>query len=158
MVTLEKGVNMNVESKAVIMALKETWHRIDNLYDFYAKSAGVNFPTLLVLDLMGESGGSYTQKEICEKMDLPKQFINSIITSLWKQGYVRLVEAQDRRNKVIHITDEGKEYKASVFKPLEEAEATAWESFTPEEIANYASTTKKYAAAFEAALKRHQGK
>jgi len=144
---------MNNESKRVISALKQTWHRVDILYNSYAKSVGLNFTTLMVLELVCDSDENLTQKDICEKLDLPKQLVNTIITSLWKQGYVKLKEATNRRNKNIFVTDEGKEYIASVCEPLEDVELAAWEGFSAEEIIIYADIMERYANAFENVLR-----
>jgi DNA-binding MarR family transcriptional regulator len=143
---------MDNDSQKLISALKEMWYKMDSLYDLYAKSVGLNFPTILVLYLLCDSAETYTQKGLSEKLGLPKQFVNSIMKSFWEQGYVELKEAKDRRNKHIILTDKGKEYASSVLMPLEEAESIAWASFSAEEIKNLAKTTEKYNKAFEIAL------
>jgi len=155
-----KGFNMDNDSQKVASALKETWHKMDSLYDFYAKSVGLNFTTILVLQLLFDSSDAcnaqktYTQKEVCEKLGLPKQLVNSIIKSLWEQGHVELKEAKDRRNKDIIVTDKGREYARRVLKPLENAETFAWNSFSVDEILNFAKTLEKYVETFEIILKQ----
>ena len=144
---------MDNDSQKTISALTEMWHKMDSLYDLYAKSVGLNFPTILVLQILCGSAETHTQKEICEKLGLPKQFVNSIIKSFWEQGYVELKEAKDRRNKDIIVTDKGKEYALRVLKPLEAAEAVAWACFSAKEIKALARTTEKYIEAFEGALR-----
>ena len=149
---------MDNDSRKVISALKESWHKMDILYDFYAKSIGLNFTVVVVLELLSDPAEVYTQKGVCEKLGLPKQLINSIIKSLWEQGFVELKEASDRRNKDIIVTARGREYIINVLGPLEEAEFAAWESFSAEEILQFSKTTEKYAKAFEGILKAKKKK
>ena len=70
---------MDNDSQKLISALKEMWYKMDCLYDLYAKSAGLNLSTIFVLQILRDSAETYTQKDICEKLGLPKQFVNSII-------------------------------------------------------------------------------
>jgi len=144
------------ESQKVVSSLKETFHKLDSLYDVYAKSVGLNFITILVLQLLDDSLQVYTQKDVCEKLDLPKQLVNSIIKSLWEQGYVQLKEAKDRRNKDIIVTDKGRVYILNILKPLTDAESAAWEGFGAGEILQCANTMEKYARAFEHVLQETQ--
>ena len=139
--------------KALHASLKEAWHKLDSQYEFYAKSAGLNFTTVLVLQILHDSKELYTQKDLCEKLGLPKQLVNSIITSFWQQGFVQLKEAKDRRNKNIIVTGKGKDYFASVLDPLEEAESAAWEDFSDEEMTSFIKTLEKYVASLERVLK-----
>jgi DNA-binding MarR family transcriptional regulator len=133
--------------------IKEYWHKIDNLYNLYAKSVGLNFITMLVLEYLYDSSETHTQKAISQKFDLPKQYVNSIIKSFWEQSYVELKEAKDRRNKEIILTDAGKKYAEKVLKPLQEADAKVWKSFTDEELAVLENTMKKFEQSLEGLLK-----
>ena len=138
--------------KALFATLKEIWHKMDVQYELYAKSVGLNFTAILVIQLLHDSTEAYTQKELCEKLILPKQLIHSIIKSFWEQGFVKLQETENRRIKSIIVTDEGRGYFSSVLKPLEDAESSAWESFPDEEFAAFVKTMERYAISFENAL------
>ena len=141
---------MDGDSKRALYAsLKEAWHKLDSQYELYAKSVGLSFTTVLVMQILHDSKEMYTQKDFCEKLGLPKQLINSIITSFWQQGLVQLKEAKDRRNKYIIVTDKGKDYFKSVLNPLEEAESAAWEDFSDEELISFIKTLEKYVVSFE---------
>jgi len=135
-----------------MLNMKELWHKMDNVYDLYAKTAGTNFTTLLILQML-DLPEVYTQKRVCEELGLPKQLVNSIIKALWLQKFVELKEATDRRNKDIIVTTAGKEYIRKILDPLEAAELKAWEDFSAEEIAAYANATEKYTKSLEVALK-----
>ena len=132
--------------------LKKTWHKMDAIYSDYAKKAGVNFSTLLVLECLGEASKTYTQKELCDYLEIPKQMMNGIIKNLWQKGHVILKEASDRRNKEIILTPSGAEYVASILEPLAEAERSSWENFSPQELAKLIESMDKYTTALKQQL------
>ena len=140
------------QQKRAISKFREALHGIDNLYNTYAKSVGLNFEAILILELLYDSEVKYTQKGICEKLGLPKQLVNSIIKVLWEKDYVELIEAKDRRIKEIFLVEKGKEYAEVILKPLHNLEYKVWESFSSKEITNFAETIEKYRASFELAL------
>jgi len=132
--------------------LKEIWHKLDRLYDVYAREKGLNFASILILEFLRDSADPVTQKEICNKLVLPKQFVNSIIKTFWEQGFVELKEAKDRRNKNVILTGLGLEYAQAVLTPLCNAEDAVWEAIAPEEARFFIEIMGKYVTVFEAAL------
>ena len=123
------------------------------MYSLYAKSVGLNYTTILVLQILFDSTDIYTQKEICEMLGLPKQYVNAIIKSFWEQGFVKLKETKDRRIKEIITTNKGIEYARVILKPLANAETAALYGFSHREIENQAIFTAKYVDSLETALK-----
>lgn len=106
-----------------ISFLFSSWRIIDELYYEYAKSVGLTSLGLLILDTIYAMPENCTQKELCEKTNLPKQTVNVIIKSLWKQGYIELKEIDtDRRNKSIQLSASGREYGDRVIGKLIETE------------------------------------
>jgi len=144
---------MSNDSRKIKSAIKEISHRLDSLYDSYAKSVGLNSTTIMVLQHLLDSEKPQTQKEVCNTLGLPKQLVNSIIKTFWEQGFVRLKEAKDRRNKDIIVTDEGRTYAAKILRPLDDAESAAWDSFTDDEIIYLSKSLEKYTDTFEGILK-----
>ncbi|MCL2363641.1 MAG: MarR family transcriptional regulator [Defluviitaleaceae bacterium] len=128
---------------------KELWHRIDTLFNAYAKKQGINFTALLILELLTEAAHDsaappYTQKALCEKLVLPKQLVNALINTFREQGYVELREARDRRNKEIRLTISGQAYAKSIIEPLDAADEQAWQTFNDNELAIFAAALEKY--------------
>jgi len=133
---------------------KETWHRIDNLFNQYAKAKGLNFTSLIILEFIYDAKNElYTQKDLCEKLALPKQLVNAIVKIFWEQGYVELKEAKDRRNKNIILTEKGHAYATEIITALYAAEDKAWECFTHDEIITFVNSLEKYEKSFEKTLK-----
>ena len=130
--------------REAMLRFTEAWHRIENLYDVYAKSQGMNFTAILVLEYLSSPGEIYTQKALCEKLSLPKQTVNVIVNSFREQGYVQLTEAKDRRNKELALTDEGKKYAEKISGHFQTMEAKTWECFAENELLAFVETTEKY--------------
>ncbi len=108
------------------------------LYDEYAKRHGMMMKTLLVMNVLYYdafySKGGMTQKEICQRTFQSKQTVNQIIKSLLAQSYVTVAEVpENKRNKIVRMTDAGRSYCEKVVRHITWAEDTAMSMFTPEE-------------------------
>ena len=76
---------------------------------------------------------------------LPKQTVNSLISSLTKRGYVFLEHIPGTRNrKVIRLTEEGQNYGRSRVMWIFEAEQRVMEETEPEEVQALISILGKY--------------
>ena len=108
------------------------------LYDAYAKRHGMLMKTLLVVnvlfyDRVYDQGGM-TQAEICQRTFQSKQTVNLIIKNLLAEGAVTVTEApEDRRNKLVQMTEVGSARYEKVVRHITWAEDTAMSMFTPEE-------------------------
>lgn len=104
------------------------------LYDEYAKSNGILIKTFFVLNALFYSKYGMTQKEICGIVHESKQTVSLIIKNLLKNGYVTLEEnTEDKRNKTVKMTDEGRAYAEKPVRHITWAEDTAMSMFTKEE-------------------------
>ena len=104
------------------------------LYDEYAKRNGMLMKTLLVLNALFYAKEGMTQAEICKRTFQSKQTVNSIIRNLWTDHYVTITEMpEDRRNKMVEMTEAGRTYCEKVVRHITWAEDTAMSMFTPEE-------------------------
>lgn len=92
--------------------------RIDGLYDQWAKRTGETGNTLSLFYAL-DSGKPYTQKQISEEFLIPKQTLNSIVKDCIAKGYIRLAPSpENRREKLLCLTDAGREYVDSFLAPL----------------------------------------
>ena len=104
------------------------------LYDEYAKRHGMLMKTLLVLNTLFYAKEGMTQDEICKRTFQSQQTVNSIIRNLWTDHYVTITEIpEDRRNKMVEMTEAGRTYCEKVVRHITWAEDTAMSMFTPEE-------------------------
>ena len=104
------------------------------LYDEYAKRHGMLMKTLLVVNVLFYAKEGMTQKEICQRTFHSKQTVNLIMKNLLADGYVTAAEMpEDKRNKIVRMTDAGRSYCEKVVRHITWAEDTAMSLFTPEE-------------------------
>ena len=104
------------------------------VYDEYAKRHGMLMKTLLVLNTLFYAKEGMTQAEICKRTFQSKQTVNSIIRNLWTDHYVTITEIpEDRRNKMVEMTEAGRTFCEKVVRHITWAEDTAMSMFTPEE-------------------------
>ena len=107
---------------------------IEKIYENYAKSVGLTYMSLTVLQIIYHSDRPCTQKNICEDSHYNKQIVNSIIKGFYDKGYVELKESsEDRRNKKIILTASGKKYADEILMPLSEIEKKALSAISDSE-------------------------
>ena len=94
--------------------------------------------TLLVVNVLYYDAvynkGGMTQKEICQRTFQSKQTVNLIIKNLLAENYVTVTEVpENKRNKIVRMTETGMSYCEKVVRHITWAEDTAMSMFTPEE-------------------------
>ena len=104
------------------------------LYDEYAKRQGMLMKTLLVTNTLFYAKDGMTQAEICQRTLQSKQTVNLIIRNLLEDGYVTVSDVpENRRIKIVRMTEAGRNYCGKTVKHITWAEDTAMSMFTPEE-------------------------
>ena len=108
------------------------------LYDEYAKRHGMLMKTLLVVNVLYYDDfygkGGVTQTEICKRTFQSKQTVNLIIRNLLSDAYITVEERkEDKREKLVRMTEAGKVYSEKVVRHITWAEDTAMSMFTQEE-------------------------
>ena len=112
----------------------ENWFMIDSLYGAWAARRGVQFNTVLVLDLIRENPQGCTQKHICDKTALPKQTVSFLLSGLEKKGYIhRKQNDSDRRGKLVALTPAGEQFAFPLLDELATAEENAYENLTEQQ-------------------------
>lgn len=104
------------------------------LYDEYAKRHGMLMKTLLVINVLFYAKDGMTQTEICKRTFQSKQTVNLIIKNLLSDDHVTVTEVpENKRNKIVQMTDTGRAYCEKVVRHITWAEDTAMSMFTQEE-------------------------
>lgn len=104
------------------------------LYSEYAKSHGMLMNTLLVVNVLFYARDGLTQRDICERTLQSKQTVNLIIRNLLDKAYVTVEERKEnKREKLVRMTDTGRDYCEKVVRHVTWAEDTAMSMFSPEE-------------------------
>ena len=94
--------------------------------------------TLLVVNVLFYDDfydkGGVAQREICQRTFQSKQTVNLIIKNLLADGYVTVTEVpENKRTKMVRMTDAGRAYCEKVVRHITWAEDTAMSMFSPEE-------------------------
>ena len=104
------------------------------LYSEYAKSQGMLINTLLVVNVLFYAKEGLTQRRICERTFQSKQTVNLIIRNLLNAAYVTAeARKENRREKLVQMTDAGRAYCEGAVRHITWAEDTAMSLFSLEE-------------------------
>jgi len=103
------------------------------LYDEYAKRHGMLMKTLLVANALFYAKGGITQTEICQRTFQSKQTVYLIIKNMLAENYVTVDEMpENKRNKIVQMTEAGRLYYEKVVRHITWAEDTAMSMFSAE--------------------------
>ena len=104
------------------------------LYDEYAKRHGMLMKTLLVVNVLFYATDGMTQTDICQRTFQSKQTVNLIIKNLLAERYVTVTEVpENKRNKIVQMTEAGRTYCETVVRHITWAEDTAMSMFSAKE-------------------------
>lgn len=99
--------------------LMQQFQNMDKAYEDYAKSKGLNYLSLMVLEEIYELGDGCTQKQIADDTHYPKQSINLVVKVFLEDGIVEMKELpENRKNKGITLTEKGRQLCDNVIAPL----------------------------------------
>lgn len=114
------------DTSRLIREYNRQWQDSNIIYEKWAKSKGLTFTAFLVLLSLTEEGALCTQNSIAQSWQLPKQSVNSILSSFVKDGLVTLTECEsDRRSKYIVLTEKGREKFIPIINEITEIENRA---------------------------------
>ncbi|MBS7576391.1 MULTISPECIES: MarR family transcriptional regulator [unclassified Enterococcus] len=123
------------------MDIKETidksyhiWFGMNSVYENWAKKQHLTNNSLMTLYVISNLGEETTPKQIIERLQLPKQTVNSMLNTLEKKGYLyREQDAQNKRQKMVKLTESGKNFTDKVLLALYQFEYQAYAQLTAEE-------------------------
>lgn len=111
-------------------------NRIDGKYYDLARMSAAGENQIAVLYALSD-GGEHSQKSICAEWLIPKTTINTITRKLLDEGYIR-VSSHSGKEKMLSLTDSGKEYAKKLLGPINRAERYAMDktlkNFSPQFI------------------------
>ena len=98
------------------------WKDCNAMYEEWSKTQGLSSNGILMLYSLCEEE-SCTQKSISQKWGIPKQTVNTILKDFQEKGYVEMVsQPEDKRNKMIQLTETGKTYAEQIIGKLHRKE------------------------------------
>ena len=102
-------MNRNIKQQLEILNKQEK--ELIYIYRYISNQFGISESEFWVLYALFAFEGDCSQQDICDLWYLPKQTVNSVVSSLTKKGYVFLETIPGTRNKKnIRITEAGMEF------------------------------------------------
>lgn len=118
--------------------------KLSSIYENYAKTLGLSYTSFKILWFIYKTENC-TQKDISDILFLPKQTINAVINTFYDKGYIKLAEMpENRKVKIIHFTDSGKEYAENIVSKIRDYEYKFIQTLESENIEIFFKTIKSY--------------
>ena len=126
------------------------WKDCTAMYEDWSKTQGLSSNGVLVLYSFYEENAVCTQKSISQKWCIPKQTVNTILKDFLNKGYVEMVSLpEDKRNKLLRLTDTGKTYADKIVGSLHEKEIYIMEKMGLENIASMNDNLEHFISLFK---------
>lgn len=111
---------------------------------------GVDTSELYVVDALWDEPEGLSQRSICEACDMGKQTIIAICKRLAARDVVVANASQaDKRERIMALTDEGREQWRLPIERMRELEMKAAAAISPEEAVLFVKVIKQYAKTFQ---------
>lgn len=141
-----------------ICQLYSSWAKGTVLYTRWAAHCGIGYPELMVLYSL-KTGTDLTQKQITEEVGLVKATVNTVIRDLKNRSLVILEPGRhDKREKLVFLTEKGKQYADGIINPLLAAEERISRKIGAERMKQTIETMELFNLLFEKELKESERK
>ncbi len=130
--------------------------KINQAYEYWCAKNGVTLYEMQLYYIIKESGKeSMTQKSLSEKLDAPKTSVNSIIKKQIEKGFVKMeTNPLDRREKMLSLTQKGKDWAEKLVLPLFEFEEKAVSSLKERNLQVATKCQNEFADSLLAQIKK----
>lgn len=128
----------------------DCWRDVSVAYGTFAKKIGVDTSELYVVDALWDEPEGLSQRSICEACDMGKQTVSAICKRLAARDVVVANASQaDKRERIMALTDEGREQWRLPIERMRELEMKAAAAISPEEAVLFVKVIKQYAKTFQ---------
>lgn len=133
----------------------DCWRDVAVAYSTFAKNTGVDTSELYVVDALWDEPDGLSQRAICESCDMGKQTISAICKRLAARDVVVARASQaDKRERIMTLTDEGREQWHLPVERMRELEVKAAAAISPEEAELFVKVVRLYAKTFQEEVQR----
>lgn len=124
----------------------DCWRDVSVAYGTFAKKIGVDTSELYVVDALWDEPEGLSQRSICEACDMGKRTVSAICKRLAARDVVVANASQaDKRERIMALTDEGREQWRLPIERMRELEMKAAAAISPEEAVLFVKVIKQYA-------------
>ena len=98
----------------------ESAQKIDQVYDVWATKYKLTlYEMMMFYEIFQKENRELTQKELSMKLGAPKTSVNSLIKKQLNAGYIWMqVNPQNKREKIISLTESGERFARNLVQPL----------------------------------------
>ena len=127
-----------------MLELNEIMKETDDLYRNLAKKFKMSDCMIWILYILREDDRSVTQSDICNMMYMPKQTVNSSLKKMEAEGYIELLNINDKRSKQVCLTEKGVDLANNTVDIIISKENNALSKMDKQEQALFINLFKKY--------------
>ena len=127
-----------------MLELNEIMKETDDLYRNLAKKFKMSDCMIWILYILREDDRSVTQSDICNMMYMPKQTVNSSLKKMESEGYIELLNINDKRSKQVCLTEKGVDLANNTVDIIISKENNALSKMDKEEQALFINLFEKY--------------
>lgn len=125
---------LSSEEREQIQLCYRFWMVENDFYQSFADAHHLTLSQLKTLLSLWEAQTPCTAQLICEHTHLPKQTVANLVKSFVEKELINLApNPDDRRSKLITLTEKGRDICRPIFEQLHEAEAQILRLMTPRE-------------------------
>ncbi len=134
-------------SREKINLIYDAVKKVNRAYEVWASNHGLTLYEMQIYYVILESGNRMiTQKDLCTQLDAPKTSINSIIKKQLKTNRIEMeVNPLNKREKIIVLTEEGKQFAEELILPLFRYEEDAVSAILDNDLEIAISVENKFA-------------
>ncbi|AUI65310.1 MULTISPECIES: MarR family winged helix-turn-helix transcriptional regulator [Glaesserella] len=131
---------------------------MDNALNHWISKLGLNYNHFAVLYALAQTvKNGCTQKQICEDWYLPKQTVFNICKEYKEKGWIEFAEsANDKREKIMHLTESGKTQAEPIFHATRSVSELAFAEFGDEKIVQLFTLMREFSATFNQKIDEYE--
>lgn len=135
---------LNENTSKTLSQFNSIFKENDEIYRKVAKELGLSDCAFWILYNLSENNKPLTQSDICYYLYQPKQTVNSALKKMEHEGYIKLIQINDRRSKQIYLTEEGKRLAEETVNKVINIECETFSELTKEEQEDFIKLFRKY--------------
>lgn len=101
------------------------YRETDEVYHRAAKAVGLSDGAFWTLYAVREADGQLNQRELCQRIGMPKQTVNSVLKKLEREDVIALESSEEHRGKRVFLTAKGRALAERTVDSLFAAETRA---------------------------------
>ncbi len=134
-------------NKDKVDRIYESARKIDQAYEVWATKHKLTLYELLMFyEIFQKENMEITQKDLSMKLGAPKTSVNSLIKKQLQAGYIEMrINPQNKREKIISMTESGEHFAKSLVQPLFQYEEEAMEMLDDRDVETVITVQNKFA-------------